>query len=192
MHLLALLQLQAVFEMAKKGICRVQLVEIVSADVALVVEFLQREKCPTGTQPGFAASIYSLQALDKKFDVPNSAAINLHVEGFMSFGRGLATPLTFNLFARDQRCFNGRKVDFCAIDLRLDPADEGARQLHVSSRVPDLYERLTLPVVGCLGIIPQRVGKADSEFALVALRPQAKIYAEHRAFAGMPGEDFRN
>src|SRR5438876_7002995 len=139
MHLLALLQLQAVFEMAKKGICRVQLVEIVSADVALVVEFLQREKCPTGTQPGFAASIYSLQALDKKFDVPNSAAINLHVEGFMSLGRSLATPLTVNLFACDEGGFNRRKVNLGAINLRLDPSDESAGQLDISSRVPDLY-----------------------------------------------------
>src|SRR5207237_7628129 len=151
-------QLQAVFEMAKKRICGIKLVEIVSANVAFVMEFLQREKRPAGTQPGFTASIYSLQALNKKFDVPNSAAINLHVEGFMSFGRGLATPLTVNLFACDEGGFNRRKVNLGAINLRLDASDEGAGQLHISRRVPDFYQRLTLPVVGSLGIISERVG----------------------------------
>ena len=110
----------------------------------------------------------------------------------MSFGRSLAAPFTVNLFPCDEGGFNRRKVNLRAINLRLDPSDEGAGQLDISSRVPDLYQRLTLPVVGSFGIIPQRVGKADREFALVALRPQAKVYSEYRAFGRMPGEDFRN
>jgi len=39
-NLLPALQLQTMLEMAKKRICRVQLVKIVPADVALVMKFL--------------------------------------------------------------------------------------------------------------------------------------------------------
>ena len=113
--------------MAQKGVCGVELMKIVSADVALIVKLLQRKERAAGAQPGFAASINALQTLHEEFNVADSTTINFDVERFVSFGGSLPAALAVYLFAGDQRCFDGGKVDFFAINLGLNTADEGTR-----------------------------------------------------------------
>src|SRR6266480_6196287 len=57
-----------------------QVVEFLAADVELVMQFLQREQGSARPQPGFCASINSLQTLHQKLDIANAPGVNLDVD----------------------------------------------------------------------------------------------------------------
>src|ERR1700719_1627359 len=103
-----------------------------AADVSLVVQFLQREKRPSGAQPGLGASINSLQALDQELDITDAAAIDFDVDGFVAFGRYLLSALAIDFFAGHESGLDCHKVDLFAINLRLNSADEPARKSDIS------------------------------------------------------------
>ncbi len=76
----------------------------------------------------------------------------------MPLARGLFSPLAINFFPRDQSGFDGREINLLAVNLDLNAADEFAGEWQAPSRVPDLDQRLTLPVMRSLSVVAQRVG----------------------------------
>ena len=63
MSLLPLPQLQSMLQVAQKFVSAGQVMEFLTADVALVVKFLQGEQRAARTQPGLRASVDPLQTL---------------------------------------------------------------------------------------------------------------------------------
>ena len=120
------------FEVPQERVRGGQLVEIAAADVTLVMQFLQREEGPTGTEPGLGTSIHSLQALDEELDIADAAAVHFDVNGFVAFSRNLLAPLAVDFFAGHERGFDRDEVNFLAVHLRLHAANEGARQSQVA------------------------------------------------------------
>src|SRR5215470_6859543 len=109
--------------------------EIVAADVTLVMKFMKRKERASRAKPGLGTSVHPLQALYEKFNIPNSPAINFHVDRLVPFGCDLATALFVDLLAGDQCGLDSSKVDLLAINLRLYAADELARELHVAGGI---------------------------------------------------------
>ena len=55
--------------------------EIVAAEVFLVMQLLQREQGSARVQPRLGAAVDALQTLHQKLDVANAAAVQLDVDG---------------------------------------------------------------------------------------------------------------
>src|SRR3954452_14978699 len=192
MELLSLAKLQPVLKMAQKCIGRIQLMEIVARNVALIVQLLQREKRASGTQPGLRAAVNTLQALHQKLDISNAAAIDFYIDGVVLCCVSLTPALMVNLFSSDERGLDGSKIDLVTVNLRLDTANEFAGKFLVTRRVAYLDERLPLPVVGNLRVIIESAGQVYRQLAFISLRPQPQIDPEDHAFGGWPRENFRH
>src|SRR5947208_6184006 len=178
------------FEVPQERVRGGQLVEIAAADVTLVMQFLQREEGPTGTEPGLGTSIHSLQALDEELDIADAAAIHFDVNGFVAFSRNLLAPLAIDFFARQESGFDSREVDLLAVNLWLYSANKRAREGNIARRVANFYKGLPLPIVGRFGVVAQGVGYADRQLAFISLRTQAKINAKDCALSRWTRKDF--
>ena len=69
--------------MPQELVCAGQVVKLLAADVALVMQLLQRKQRASGTQPGLASAVNALQALHQKLNIANTAVTELHVNGFI-------------------------------------------------------------------------------------------------------------
>src|SRR5581483_4765171 len=154
MGLLTVAQLQAMLHLAKKFISIIQLVKFAAGNVTFVMELLQREQGAAGPQPGLSASVDPLQALHEKFDVANSAAVQLHINGLA--GRVKHWPgmtASMHAVASMKRGFNGLEIDLRGIDVRLHRTDKFARQARVAGRVTHLDKRLAFPIMSGVGVV---------------------------------------
>src|ERR1019366_4762120 len=79
MKLLPLAQLQLVLQVAQEFIRTGQVMEVLAADVPLVVEFLQREERATRAQPSLFAAVHALLALHQELNVADASAIEFDV-----------------------------------------------------------------------------------------------------------------
>src|SRR5215467_4446235 len=185
MNLPSPLQLQTVFDHAQKLIGYAQLVEVSIAEMAFIIQLLQRQKRATGTEPWLFAAIYTLKALRQELDIANAAAIELYINGWRLPARGQRPPpLLPNLAPRIGGGLHGDKVDVRGIDARLNGANQCLREINVSRRMPRFDQRLQLPIVRCASVIIERLPQGDSRLTFMSLRPQAQINAEHCAFSG--------
>ena len=66
--------------MAQKLVSAGQLVKFLAADMAFVMQLLQRKKRAAGAQPGLGAAIHALQALHQKLDIADAAARQLDIQ----------------------------------------------------------------------------------------------------------------
>ena len=192
MDLLALPQLQTMFQIAQELVGVGQVLEVLAADVLLVVQLLQSEESAAGAQPRFAAAVDALETLHQKFNIANAAAIDLHIDAGMRhlFQETLA-PMAADLLPGLERRLDGDKIQLRAIDIGLHRTGKLARQAHVSGGMAHLDHGLQLPIVGGVGVVVNGVGQRHRGLALAALRTQAQVNAKHRAFAGMPGQQLR-
>ena len=81
--LLSLTQLQPVLQMPQELVGAGEIVKFFAADVALVMQLMQREQSSARPQPGFRAAIHPLQALHQKFNIADATAIDLHINGLV-------------------------------------------------------------------------------------------------------------
>src|SRR5664279_4645609 len=120
MSLLAMLQLQAMFQVPQKLVGVDEVVKVFTADVLLVVQLLQRKHRSPGTKPRFAAAVNTLQALHQELDIANATAIDLHVDATLrDLLQQILAAVTANLLARLQRRLDGREVQLGTIDVGL-------------------------------------------------------------------------
>src|SRR5215469_17679225 len=176
--------------MPQEGVCGGQFVELAAADVALVMKLLQRKQSSAGTQPGLGSAVNALQALNQEFDIANSSAIDLHINGLLG-SRSLATP-AINFLPAQQGGFNGGEIDLLSVNLRLNLADKFACQTLVACGIADLDERLPLPIMRGCGVIVEGLGQTNRQLALVSLRPQSQVNSKYRTFAGRTRQDLGN
>ena len=86
--LLSLTQLQPMLQMPQELVGAGEIVKFLAADVALVVQFVQREQSSARPQPGFRAAIHPLQALHQKFNIADATTIDLHINGLVRLDPG--------------------------------------------------------------------------------------------------------
>src|ERR1017187_9365251 len=120
MKLLPLAQLQLVLQVAQELIRTGQVMEILSADMFLVVEFLQSEERATRAQPALFTAVHPLQALHQELDVADASAIELDVDGVPRL------PHRYRLLAasvdplpRLQSGLHSRKIHVWTVHIRL-------------------------------------------------------------------------
>src|SRR5690242_1488802 len=88
-----------------------QIMKFLTADVRLVVQFLQRKQSSTRAQPRLPAAIHPLQALHQELDVAYPSTIHLHVNTRAGrFPRSAATVLAHS-FSCLESSLDGRKVE---------------------------------------------------------------------------------
>src|SRR5689334_16722021 len=176
--------------MAQEFVGTGQVMEFLAADVPLVMQLLQREQGASGPQPGLRTSVYALQTLHQKLDIPNAASIDFYVDGLVWLRQpDRLLPPRLHFFPRHQRSLDGRKIYFLGIDMRLHGTDKFARQASVSGRIFQLDQRLPFPVMRGFRVVGQCVGQGNSKFTLAVLRPEAQIDTEDGSFARDSRED---
>src|SRR5664279_820742 len=81
MSLLSMTQLQVVFKITEELVSFSQIVMVLAADMASVMQFLQCEKGSARPKPSFLATINSLQTLGQELNIPNPSGVELYVNG---------------------------------------------------------------------------------------------------------------
>src|SRR5437763_12793744 len=189
MDLLSFPKLETMLEMPQERISGGQLVEIMAADMPLVMQFLQREESSSGAQPRLGASVNSLQTLNQELDITHTAAINLDIGGRVAFGSDLLSAFAIDFFTRHKSGLDCHKVDLLAVNLRLHSANEAACKSDISGGVTDLDQSLAFPVVRGLRVVAQCVRQADRQLTFVPLRTQTKINSKDGSFGCGTGEN---
>src|ERR1044071_6328543 len=125
MYLLPALQLQAVFYHTQEFIGLPQLMEVMTVEVAAVIQLLQGKQRAACMQPALFATVYALQALHQEFDVTDTPAVQLdvHRAGLVAQRDG-AAAMGIDLVARIDRRLNCAEIDVRRIDARPHSADE--------------------------------------------------------------------
>src|SRR5260370_32417659 len=113
------------------------------------------------TDPGNAAAMQSLQALDQKLDVANAARSQFDVE--RRFAK--TTPVQFlaDALARDRHCFDGGEIESCGINERFDDLQQLTAGVPIPCGNTRFDQHLKFPVArACLGVfLPAAEGNAD-------------------------------
>src|SRR5437870_6096319 len=174
--------------MAQELVGAGQLVKFLAADMAFVMQLLQRKKRAAGAQPGLGTAIHALQALHQKLDIADATPVDFYVDRLVRLiHRHPPTPRVHPL-ARLERRLDGRKIEPCcrylrrqaesragrrisflyaaAVYERLHAADELTRPCGIAARMAHLDQGLAFPVMRSLSVVPQCVAEADRKFSL--------------------------
>src|SRR5579862_43076 len=110
---------------AQKLVRAAEFVKFLSADMAIVMQFLQRKERAAGSQPRLRTAIDALQTLDKKFNVADAATVDLHVHP--KFVLAIKeSPLLLHLLARDQSSFDRGEIGGFLINIGTHRMNEPA------------------------------------------------------------------
>src|SRR5579872_718436 len=135
--------------------------------------------------PGFAAAMQALQALNQKLDVSDSAGAEFDIETSVGPRAALAGPggqLLADALARFGNRFDGAEIGGGRIDHGLDELQQLAAELLISGGDASLDEHLELPIAPPALVILARAIERDADFSMSSIRTQAQIDAVAEAF----------
>jgi hypothetical protein len=180
-------KLEAMFEMAEELVGAGEAAVFDWGKEFFIAEAGEGEHGATVADPGFAAAVEALEALDEELDIADAAGGELDVDfGGAELAGG---ELFVDAEAGLGDSFDGSEVERRGIDERFDEGEESAAGGGVAGGDAGLDEHLELPVAAA-GLVVSLGGiEGHDDFAVAAFGAEAEIDAVADAFGGVAAEE---
>jgi hypothetical protein len=187
MGLAIVFKLEAVFEVAEELVGAGEAAVFDGGEELLIAETGEGEHGAAVADPGFAAAVETLEALDEKLDIADAAGGELDVDfGGVEFAGG---ELFVDAEAGLGDGFDGGEVEGGGVDERFDEGEKGAAGGGVAGGGAGLDEHLEFPVAAAGLVVGLGGFEGHDDFAVAAFGAEAEIDAVANAFGGVAGEE---
>lgn len=189
MGLAVVFELEAVFEVAEELVGAGEAAVFDGGEELFIVEAGEGEHGAAVADPGFAAAVEALEALDEELDIADAARGEFDVE---RAGLELAAGELFvDAEAGLGDGFEGGEVEGGGVDEGLDEVEEFAAGGGVAGGDAGFDEHLELPVAAAGLVVVFGGVEGDCDLAEASFGAEPEVDAVADAFGGVAGEEFR-
>jgi hypothetical protein len=181
-------ELEAVFEVAEEEVGGGEAGVFGVGEEVFVAEADEGEKGGGIAEPGGAAAVDALEALDEEFDIADAAPGEFDIEALRA---AAGVEFLVDAFAGFGHGLDGGEVEGGGVDHGLDPLEEVAARGAFAGGDAGLEEHLEFPVAGAGAVVLFGGIEGDADLAEAAIGAEAEVDAVAKAFGGVGGEEVR-
>jgi hypothetical protein len=187
MGLAIVFKLEAMFEVAEELIGAGEAAVFDGGEELLIAKAGEGEHGAAVADPGFAAAVEALEALDEELDIADAAGGELDVDfGGVELAGG---ELFVDAEAGLGDGFDGGEVERRGIDERFDEGEEGAAGGGVAGGDAGLDEHLEFPVAAAGLVVGLGGFEGHDDFAVAAFGAETEVDTVADAFGGVAAEE---
>jgi len=181
-------ELEAVFEVAEEEVGGGEAGVFGVGEEVFVAKADEGKEGGGIAEPGGAAAVDALEALDEEFDIADAAPGEFDIE---ALGAAAGVEFLVDAFAGFGHGLDGGEIEGGGVDHGLDPLEEVAARGAFAGGDAGLEEHLEFPVAGAGAVVLFGGVEGDADFAEAAIGAEAEVDAVAEAFGGVGGEEVR-